>query len=926
MTEEKTSRIFQKIKKSKSLEDYFFRKLASTNNPFPWFKILKEKGYLKPEKNPPPQEIPSKAGYYQIPYWNILGFLENIATQNLKTPDERITALLIETIDSIIDYRDDDGQRVENTKTDWVMIKIIANLPLEKVKKKYIEFIRISLNSKWNTLLVTAEIVKTLIPRFLKKAIQDIFLQLLEVLLDFRKTPSKPFSEYNSILGDYWLSEALRNHKHDIAELCGLEAAKIALAKIREITDLDPTRFNQAIIPAIEDNPQTISRDRYECQIVCFARDMLEASESQKLRPLMHNLRSEKHPIFRRILIHTTNYYFDDFQEFLWSYEGNPLEKYQLKHELFELLRSNCTSFSDEQIKAVIHWIESKKYTIRDEVKKDEELVKRLLARDKKEWLLAIVETKHPLVLELYEKYSKIYPEEIEHPGFDIWFEITKGLTEPEALKKELIGKSNEEIADYVIQYEKSKGKEPYNRLAESFRRTVRENPTKFAANMNPFLSIPRRYQYALLRGLLEAWRSNDEFPWDELFNFIIEIVEPYTIWREEYETEPNYRNLIVGEVAELIENGTKNDQHAFKESLLPTAQKVLLIIAGRTESDLMDTGDLITSVINSTLGKILSAIINYSLRCARLEKNIGSEKWKKAIKEYFVRCLDRESKFYTIEFFVNIGLYLVNLYYLDKKWVQENINKLFPKDDEIHWKAAFVGYLFGSAQLSKSIYFIQKSNRNYAKALQTEFDDEISRNRLVQHISIGYLQGFEELDDKQSLINQLIATENPKQLLSLVRFFWMLRDKLPDESRIKIKPLWGSLWQILVKHRENPEFQKILSSLSEWLVLIENLDDEIVEWLKLSVSFLKDTDLIFFIEYLLKHAEESPSKVGEIYLEMLNWNIFPSHNQENIEKLISILYEKNQEGVADRICNLYLDRGFYFLRSLYEEHMQKRT
>lgn len=923
--EEKVSRILQKIRKTKSLENYFFRKLASTNNPFPWLKILKEKGYLNPEKNPPPQEVPEKPGYYQIPYWNILGFLENVATQNLKAPDEEIANLLVETIDSIIDYRDSEGQRVENTKTDWAMIKIVASLPLEKFNDKHIEFVRILLSSKWNTLLPSAEIVKTLVPRLLSEETKDLFLKLLEVILDFKKAPSKPFFEYNSILGDYWISEALKSHRSNIAKVCGFEAAKIALSKIKEITDSDSTRFNQAIILAIEEHPQAVSRDSYESQIVNFVRDMLEATDPRRLRPLVSSLLSESHPIFWRISIHIINYYFSELQEFLWNYKGNPLEKYQLKHELFELFRSNCTSFSDEQIRTVIHWIESKKYRIKDEVKKDEELVKKILARDKKEWLSAIIETKHPKILELYEKYDKIFPEEIDHPGFDIWFEVTKGLPEPKALEKELETESNEEIADYIIRYEESERKEPYDVLAESFRRTVRENPTKFATGMKPFLAIPRRYQHALLMGLLEAWKSDREFSWDELFNFIIEIVEPYDIWKEEYETGPNYRSLIIGEIAELIENGTTSDKHAFNERLLPIARKILLIVAGRTESDLSDMGDLITSVINSTVGKILAAMVNYSLRYARLKKNEGNEKWEKRVKKHFVRCLDEESKFHTTEYFVTVGLYLVNLYYLDKTWVQENINKLFPKDDQVNWKAAFVGYLFGSSRLSKDIYSIHKINQNYSKALQTEFDDETSLNRLVQHISIGYLQGLEELKDEQSLINQLITIENPKQLLSLVRFFWMLRDKLPNESRRKVKPLWGSLLPILTKHKEDPEFQEVLGSLSQWLVLIEKLDEEIVGWLKLSVGFIKDVHLMFFIEYLLKHVEVFPNEVGEIYLGMLNSNIFPSHDQENIRKLIGSLYEKNLEGIADRICSMYLDNGYYFLKPLYEEHRQGR-
>ena len=49
--------------------------------------------------------------------------------------------------------------------------------------------------------------------------------------------------------------------------------------------------------------------------------------------------------------------------------------------------------------------------------------------------------------------------------------------------------------------------------------------------------------------------------------------------------------------------------------------ERIPFILAGRTESDLRDMGDRVTSVLNSSRGKIPSAMINYFLRYARLLK-----------------------------------------------------------------------------------------------------------------------------------------------------------------------------------------------------------------------------------------------------------------------------------------------------------------
>lgn len=73
----------QTIKNDKPQEDYFLKRLVECGSPFPWLRILTEKGYFDGKNNPPPQEVLGKEGYFIILYWNVLGYLENIAS---KTP------------------------------------------------------------------------------------------------------------------------------------------------------------------------------------------------------------------------------------------------------------------------------------------------------------------------------------------------------------------------------------------------------------------------------------------------------------------------------------------------------------------------------------------------------------------------------------------------------------------------------------------------------------------------------------------------------------------------------------------------------------------------------------------------------------------------------------------------------------------------
>jgi hypothetical protein len=177
-----------------------------------------------------------------------------------------------------------------------------------------------------------------------------------------------------------------------------------------------------------------------------------------------------------------------------------------------------------------------------------------------------------------------------------------------------------------------------------------------------------------------------------------------------------------------------------------------------------------------------------------------------------------------------------------------------------------------------------------------------------------------------------LIEYKDATQLSEIVNFFWRLRDKLTDKIKVKIKPLWKELFNKIVVPElvtlklgspqvETSEYQKVISELSKWLSLIDEIDDAILDWLKLSARYIEGFNTSFFIEYLLQHAHTEPEKVGEIYLEMLNAGVYPDYKKENIKDIVQTLYEKGQKEFADRICNMYGATGYDFLRELYKKY-----
>jgi hypothetical protein len=909
----------EKYFKKEGIFDYFIKRISKNLNS-EWLIPLKDKGYFEPSKNPPPQEVPEKPGYFLIPYWNVLRYLETVSQENSKHLDKDITNALVQVVNRIINYRDKDGHRIENYRTDWIMLIVLSNLPTDLFEKNHINFIRDSLNSKWGSTLVASDLGKLLIPKLINDKAVDLLIRLIDVMLDYKKQEHKLGGEYVSIMDQYWLAEALKKYKQDIAQLCGIEAASIAIDKMKRILCEDISHFDNIWMPTIEDHPQITSPERYECQIVQFVRDMyVYYPNPEVLRDYIKSLLTEEHPIFRRLAFYTINKHFDRLKELFFGSESNPLETL-VTHEIYELLKDHCKDFSEDEIGKILVWIESE--SLPAEIIKDDNHV----AKIKKEWLHALLCSDNGKVIEKYNYYSAIFPGEFDHPGHHYWSESGFVRDESPISAEELSKKSNREIAIILKEF-KDEGKFVWGKLSEisltnTLKQTIVTDPKKFSTDLDHFLSVQPLYIVRILWGLTEAWRNKQDFEWDELLGFMWQLIEPDAFWEEKYEKgKENYRNSIIRAITDLIKEGTRSDEHAFNPDLLPHAKSILLRLLDKVESDLGDVIDIVTSVLNSTKGSIYEALINYSLRYARLYKKKDEIRWEDEVKTEFTKRLDRQIEG-TPEFSVILGQYLPNLFYLDNQWVTDHIDKIFLQDDSIHWQATMSGYLYYANKVYEVIYNLLKQTGNFERAIYTEFKVKFATERIVQHISISFLESKESLDDPSSLVTKLLEHADSEQLQKMTEFLWTFRGKLKPTQIAKVKQLWGKIMDIIAENLETPNYHPIVSNLSRWISLIDEIDEDILKWMKQVVKYLdKDHFNTFIIEYLLLHADKTPERVGDIYIEMLTNGIYPLYKEENIKALVRKLYRTHSD-LADKICNMYGEKGYVeILEDVYREH-----
>ena len=910
---EKIIKTLSNLLKSRVRYNYFFRNLESPA----WLKPLKDVGWFDPRNQPIHQNVSNQPEFYLAPLWSALEYVEKVANHTKEVPCKETINILADIVNTIVDYTHDTGSSIASHQTDSRVIKIICTLPIERIKPRHITFIGVALKSRVRATLVHSAIGETVLPKLLDEGAKELTLTLLKVMLDAKVTDA----QIVAVMREYWLADALKQHGEAIAKLCGVEATQVALVQIQNLIDQGAYSFD--FIQQVSGNISEESHQNYAELLVSFTSTLFQFTDPGNIAEKVETLLQESPTILRRIAITAIAHHYENLKQLFWGWQDNPLNEILLKPEIYQLLQANCLVFDEGEIDQVLHWIESQQNM---EGTADNDIRAKQIAYRKREWLSALLETSNQKITSASQKYKQINPAEIDHPGLLWWTEARWGKISP-ATVESFSDMSNVQIAEYLVEFKEdniSLSTPTERGLAQTLEECVVTNPQRFTLHLQPFQNVSTLYQCSILSGLLTAWRDKKDFDWAALLEFIHQILSSERFWAEQYETGLNYRDWVLSVVADLVTAGTKNDKYAFDAQLLPLAEEILLILVGKVESEgpviAGHTVDLPLTFLNSVKGKTYTAMIDYALRFARTNNIEQGSRWPLAIKRNFTKRLDRNIE-NSIGFSFAIGAYLPNLLYLDKEWVVSNIDNIFPQQDENYWRVAFSGYLY-YADIREDIYHLLKAHGHYQKGLTTNFTDTEVRERFVAHVCTGWIEDSEALNDETSLIYQLINSDNPNLLSTLIHFFWRQRDNLQLKMQEKVKPTWRALFASLSQKEDVVKYEEVLSKLSGWVALVDTIDAEVLKWLKMSTKYIRGfTDSAFFVEDLIKHVRKTPTEVGDIYLGMLTHNVYPDHDQEHIEGIIRVLYNTRHKEVADQICNLYGEAGFDFLRSLYDEN-----
>lgn len=915
-TPERIEEALQFIQNDAPQRRHFFTLLKTAANPQPWLETLYKCGYIDPDSNPQPQKVKGGASYYHVPYWEVLGFLENIAAKNLKVPSEVITHLILKILEDIICYRTETGERIDNHYTDASMATVIFSLPLDRIKNAHYEFIRAAMKTSWDTIHIATAIEEVALPRFIKQKEKKHLLKLIEIIFEYKhQREGIVFEEYTSRIDPYTISEILKGRTKDIADICGYEAAEMALSKIHEITTQDNNQFDHIWIPTIEKEEFL---DRFDVLIIEFIRTILDNSEAEALKGAIEVLIHEEHPIFKRIAIHTINYHYVTLKEIFWGLDYNPIAKYRLDHEVSTLLRDRCVSFSQDEITRVTRWIceipavDSSK----DPAQRD-----LFSACVKKWWLSTIEATGDPKVLTQYAKYNAICPMEVhvleEGPETVSFIGDQSPLAKEELLKMPV-----SEIVEYLCSYTGEPGFKGLSSigLARVFEDCVRIAPDTFSSILKERHDLPTMHLSALLKGFANAGKNGSVLDWNLILDYIQYLVDSKEFWSEEIrDARYGFDPGAVMAIGDLIKEGASHDEFISRPEFRSKTERILMILADRTKPQLEGADDFPIPWRVTSQSALFNAMISYSVHVASISERETESRWVSSIRDQFSKRLNQSIE-RTVEFSAVVGMNLPKLYYLDKDWVTEYFDSIFPQDDDDNWIFAFKGHIQDTRR-NRMCYRLLRDHGDYSRAIQAFKDDPDIQTPLIEEICRECLNGEEDIFDSGSLISELIKYKNPEQAATIIKVIWQFNMKSPLRAEMKerVKTLWGRLISCYATGEIDPDKKKVLAGLFDWVSVFDEIDDDIYEWLKISAAHVQyGRGGLHFFDYLLEHVVKTPEKVAELILIHSDaGNHFP-YQKNKLQDIVDVLYRSGQKEKADRICNSYLAAGYDILREIY--------
>ncbi|MFA5687738.1 MAG: hypothetical protein WC959_01090 [Kiritimatiellales bacterium] len=901
------------VPRNEALIRYLFDRLDKPE----WFTGLRKSGFL---------EIDEASDGVK---WSQTQYLIRIAD---KLPTEILDFMLAtETDDShLLCYFTEAGINMPKEQCEeW------ANYLSKKIQSQ--PFLRdISLVSKTKKLLlrlIDFQSESELIFDFLSVVLKN--LSSLDDDNDYSRTG---YYEYRDFLKSI-LSKISEHDKIRLAELLAAELDRFISEKWPRATKEDDLSTHW--LPAIEDHDQ--NDDYYiEGSVVIALRDVLESSIKQgtSLQSWLDWLKERNSLVYVRLSIHLVRLFGSNDDILLCASNRAFFEDANVIHEYLLLLRKGFSFFDQRSKEKILSWI--------DEIPEDSEVPEQF-RKDYQNWQ----QYRRLRFLKDYlndvwrEKISQLNREEdedeaLDRLSFDNWtgsgFVAEKSPISSDEIQRMPVEKLMTYLSEYTpsakhLHWTTERG------LKKAITVAISENPEKYANKIDVLKK--RDVNPAFISGISEAIiGSMTEFlSENNILGWIIWCMQ-LSSWEREYDGEQYKKQYgevkrdLLRYLRSRIHSDAKNPiPFIFRKDIFSIIQLALTDVDPSVESTWDNPHNI---AINSVRGCAMELAISYGLWVKR-ESDPDSLLGFSCLPELQQLLDERLNQ--DIEPSPAIrscyGFFLPNIWWMDKKWVKENLTKIFPEEEiaSVFFDAVWETYFrYGDPffDLYDDLKLIYQRALSFPEIKEPEKDNGNARRgwvvRFCHHLVLFYTWGKIDVSETDILC-QFMHEADPSYQVIVLEYMGRILDKNKDlqaESVERFK-LFHEWWEKEIA----PVSPKGWDAESTWFIS-EYFDKK---WkLEKLVSASKHTTFSYqndeVLNHLIEYFNNFPREVMETVANYINQQLrrpqqWALESKNALPEILKLGHHHEDEFVketADTLLGKLIAAGFLKYRAIVEK------
>lgn len=115
-------------------------------------------------------------------------------------------------------------------------------------------------------------------------------------------------------------------------------------------------------------------------------------------------------------------------------------------------------------------------------------------------------------------------------------------------------------------------------------------SPVRNYPILSHFEEVGFIYVYKIIDGLRDAWKGKKDFNWVKVFRFATLYINKEQFWKDDFVVEKDEwlggatHEWVTGIIAELIEEGARDDSWAFSEDHFDKAKEIIFCLLKKSK------------------------------------------------------------------------------------------------------------------------------------------------------------------------------------------------------------------------------------------------------------------------------------------------------------------------------------------------------